>query len=182
MIQHPPHRPRRASSGFAMYAFLRAAPQKSLTRNRPSCWNPALREIDLSLRKHSICPRIKVHIYEVAPSTVLGRGRMGGSSSPWLFYEKFKIPCCHPPRSSPAWIAHDSLGHVGLGPFTAADDRTFSARTPCVPCAWHDLWGGINPGVRKSGIGQYACEFAGKQRLSGVAMNTEAACLCPRSF
>ena len=98
--------------GLAMYRFSAWRTAKELDEKSTELLDPALREMTSKLASALDLPRIKVHIYEVAPVNGLAApdGRIFITRG---FYEKFKSGAVTAEELASV-IAHE-LGHVALG-------------------------------------------------------------------
>ena len=98
--------------GLAMYRFSAWRTAKELDDKSTELLDPALREMTSKLASALDLPRIKVHIYEVAPVNGLAApdGRIFITRG---FYEKFKSGAVTAEELASV-IAHE-LGHVALG-------------------------------------------------------------------
>ena len=98
--------------GLAMYRFSAWRTAKELDDKSTELLDPALREMTSKLASPLDLPRIKVHIYEVAPVNGLAApdGRIFITRG---FYEKFKSGAVTAEELASV-IAHE-LGHVALG-------------------------------------------------------------------
>ena len=98
--------------GLAMYRFSAWRTAKELDEKSTELLDPALREMTSKLASALDLPRIKVHIYEVAPVNGLAApdGRIFITRG---FYEKFKSGAVTAEEIASV-IAHE-LGHVALG-------------------------------------------------------------------
>jgi len=98
--------------GLAMYRFSAWRTAKELDEKSTELIDPALREMSNKMAKALDVPRIKVHIYEVAPVNGLAApdGRIFITRG---FYNKFKAGEVSAEELASV-IAHE-LGHVALG-------------------------------------------------------------------
>ena len=98
--------------GLAMYRFSAWRTAKELDEKSTELLDPSLREMTSKLASALDLPRIKVHIYEVAPVNGLAApdGRIFITRG---FYEKFKSGDVTAEELASV-IAHE-LGHVALG-------------------------------------------------------------------
>tara|TARA_R110000787_G_scaffold97991_2_gene201856 strand:+ start:9818 stop:10501 length:684 start_codon:yes stop_codon:yes gene_type:complete len=98
--------------GLAMYRFSAWRTAKELDRKSTELIDPALREMSMRMARALDIPRIKVHIYEVAPVNGLAApdGRIFITRG---FYNQFKAGAVTAEELASV-IAHE-LGHVALG-------------------------------------------------------------------
>ncbi|HDZ82212.1 MAG TPA: peptidase M48 [Roseobacter sp.] len=98
--------------GLAMYRFSAWRTAKELDRKSTELIDPALREMSMRMARALDLPRIKVHIYEVAPVNGLAApdGRIFITRG---FYNQFKAGAVTAEELASV-IAHE-LGHVALG-------------------------------------------------------------------
>ena len=98
--------------GLAMYRFSAWRTAKELDRKSTELIDPALRDMSMRMARALDLPRIKVHIYEVAPVNGLAApdGRIFITRG---FYNQFKAGAVTAEELASV-IAHE-LGHVALG-------------------------------------------------------------------
>ena len=98
--------------GLAMYRFSAWRTAKELDRKSTELIDPALRDMRMRMARALDLPRIKVHIYEVAPVNGLAApdGRIFITRG---FYNQFKAGAVTAEELASV-IAHE-LGHVALG-------------------------------------------------------------------